>query len=914
MINTFKIKDTVEDLYVQDIKDDCIVFKTHLISIIQVSWANLFEKKEDEAITYMRSLFNAINELNFPIQLITQNRKKNFNNHINEIKKRIGENNYYLKFKKDKEWFEEYFKYELKSWRISEKEIEKKYEESPEYIERDMMNSYIERLNTNIENNNILEKVYYFVISTLDQPEDTRESSQEINIKDTIDSESEYEKQKEKLEKRIKHTLNILSDFTGMLVERKKTNELINIVFDYFNFPLSTKHHINEERTIYGEVPNMLIDTKWWNYKEEKNIFLSLWELVVNSLWDQMSWKDTGLENKNSNSVKQLIKPSYIDDSNMWYVQINDSYNFTIHIHKFGSEYLEDLVLWEILTLPYFFDISIQINQVHRWSTMLEIKKEKERIKANFEAKKEKKSRDFIAKIKDEHEREIAELNEFESNLENKRTGIFSVSTDITFRANSLDELKKIKETVKDKLSTKWIFFGQATGNHLSGFISTAPFLINLISWTRKLFAKEGRHLSQLYHYYPYCPDAIQLSNGLMLGIGKQWYWESEIRNLEFFDYFDRSRIINSIIAIIGNSWSGKTTFAHQLFRTQELLWYKHLILDYLGNYIRWAEDMPEKYEVIKIDPSSSHRINPCDVVIPSGDTIKTSEDYKWKSIEEIKEKIINNKISELSAYYEMFLEDEYNPKTIWLLDKKTKEVYVKKFKDIDITKIEFLRDVFLSDIVKELQKEKDPETKKLASEIATMLEPYSSWSSAWMFNSPTNVNIDHNKSFVFYLRWNKTSRYEELATLQSFSITQQIIRKRKNNILAIDELHKIFRMESKEIQNFFRSQIAMIRNLDGWVLWMTQLLQQIITNVAWKEFLELATTKLYLSGWFSSWDNENSLLKYEKSFSNASKNYLLSNNRPWYWILMIDGEQKQIKIDNHADMSLFERYKPPKE
>ncbi|MBT6779122.1 hypothetical protein HOA93_05135 [bacterium] len=36
-----------------------------------------------------------------------------------------------------------------------------------------------------------------------------------------------------------------------------------------------------------------------------------------------------------------------------------------------------------------------------------------------------------------------------------------------------------------------------------------------------------------------------------------------------------------------------------------------------------------------------------------------------------------------------------------------------------------------------------------------------------------------------------------------------------KNNILAIDELHEIMRIKSTEIQNFIRSQIATIRNLD---------------------------------------------------------------------------------------------------
>jgi len=82
------------------------------------------------------------------------------------------------------------------------------------------------------------------------------------------------------------------------------------------------------------------------------------------------------------------------------------------------------------------------------------------------------------------------------------------------------------------------------------------------------------------------------------------------------------------------------------------------------------------------------------------------------------------------------------------------------------------------------------------------------------MFNSKTNITLDE-KSVVFYLRENKSEKYRELAILQSFLLIKRIVYSSKNNILAIDELHEIFRIESKEIQNFFRSQIATIRNLD---------------------------------------------------------------------------------------------------
>ena len=399
----------------------------------------------------------------------------------------------------------------------------------------------------------------------------------------------------------------------------------------------------------------------------------------------------------------------------------------------------------------------------------------------------------------------------------------------------------------------------------------------------------------------------------MALWISRQWSWDDEVRNIEFFDYFDRTRILNSIMLIVWQSGSWKTTQAHQLFRNQELLGNRHLIIDFLWNYIKWAKDTPDKYRVIKIDATSSDKINPCDIIFPSNKYLSGSENYKGLELEEIKERIIDDKISELSAYFKMFLEDEYWPKTRWILDKATKNTYIEKLQNIDISEVKYYWDLMLSDIINTLLNEKDKDRKIISKDVASMLEPYATWSYSWMFNSKTNIKMD-NRSIVFYLRWNNSEKYKELAILQSFLMVKKIAYSSKNNILAIDELHEIMRIKSTEIQNFIRSQIATIRNLDWGVLWMTQFLDQILTTQAGIEFFKLATTKLYLAWWLSSSDDQNSVLNYEKSLSNSSKSYLLNNNRPGYWVLMLWQEQIHVKIDNHPDVSMYERYKPPKD
>jgi len=917
MLNPFKTNDTIEKLSFNDIKDNCIICDTHLVSILEVSWSNLYEKKEAEAISYMNWLAKVINELWYPIQLISQSRPKSFDSHIRALKNNLKKNDYNLKFKKDLEWFELYYDTDYKNWKITKDEIKEEYDKAPEYIERSMLKSYIERLNDMVENNNILENKYYFVISTLDQPIDISEKKEEKYTVMNFNKDEVFDSFKNKLEERTKHTLSVIRENSWMIVARKHTTDLKNIMFDYLNFPLSHRHKINDNITEYWKVPPLL-DNSIVNknsYHKEKAFILRQWESIINYLIWKLAQKEVWNVNpdSSSNNINQLLKPSSIDDSEMHYLQINDSYTYTIHINRFWDDYLEDLVLWPILTLPYYYDLSVHLISLNKEIALLEFKKKKQRIEQDFEERKKKKSLSVIEFEKDKAQEQLSKIWALESDLRNKYTWLYSTSIDITFRASTLEELETIKDKVKEKLSSKRIFFSEATWNHLSWLISTAPLLTNRIAWYGKIFEKNLETLQQITHYYPFCPDSITSDKWLALWISRQWSWDDEVRNIEFFDYFDRTRILNSIMLIVWQSGSWKTTQAHQLFRNQELLGNRHLIIDFLWNYIKWAKDTPDKYRVIKIDATSSDKINPCDIIFPSNKYLSGSENYKGLELEEIKERIIDDKISELSAYFKMFLEDEYWPKTRWILDKATKNTYIEKLQNIDISEVKYYWDLMLSDIINTLLNEKDKDRKIISKDVASMLEPYATWSYSWMFNSKTNIKMD-NRSIVFYLRWNNSEKYKELAILQSFLMVKKIAYSSKNNILAIDELHEIMRIKSTEIQNFIRSQIATIRNLDWGVLWMTQFLDQILTTQAGIEFFKLATTKLYLAWWLSSSDDQNSVLNYEKSLSNSSKSYLLNNNRPGYWVLMLWQEQIHVKIDNHPDVSMYERYKPPKD
>gem|GEM_PF-6677495 len=75
-----------------------------------------------------------------------------------------------------------------------------------------MLDSYAERLDTAVKNNNILEKHYYFVISTLDAPSDITEKSEQEYPKMNFEDENTFSKYRDILEERCGKAQQLLKE------------------------------------------------------------------------------------------------------------------------------------------------------------------------------------------------------------------------------------------------------------------------------------------------------------------------------------------------------------------------------------------------------------------------------------------------------------------------------------------------------------------------------------------------------------------------------------------------------------------------------------------------------------------------------------------------------------------------------
>jgi hypothetical protein len=118
---------------------------------------------------------------------------------------------YRLKFQKDKERFDMNYENDLKKKKITKEEIQKKFEEHPEYMNISMIDSYVKRVNTAVEQNDIKEKRHYVVISTLDISEDSVEEdkTQTYASKDYTNTDL-FQQDKIKLDDRVDKTLGAI--------------------------------------------------------------------------------------------------------------------------------------------------------------------------------------------------------------------------------------------------------------------------------------------------------------------------------------------------------------------------------------------------------------------------------------------------------------------------------------------------------------------------------------------------------------------------------------------------------------------------------------------------------------------------------------------------------------------------------
>lgn len=247
--------------------------------------------------------------------------------------------------------------------------------------------------------------------------------------------------------------------------------------------------------------------------------------------------------------------------------------------------------------------------------------------------------------------------------------------------------------------------------------------------------------------------------------------------------------------------------------------------MDLLGNYWRWAKDTPDLYNVIRIDPTSPDAINPCDITVPSRKVARRVYENDQVTDELIRKNCVASKVGEMMQYYNLFLKQEMNSGFRGILDEITTAMYSERIEEVPIHEEESttIDDIMLQDIVIRLSRgiKDDPDKSRKAKDLSDIISPYATGSYSGMFNRKTSVRMDHRNT-VFLLKHN-TGDYLTMAIILAFMFFQKVAYSSRGNLLVIDELARIIDKKegamafiSDSIDQFFKTQIAVIRNLEG--------------------------------------------------------------------------------------------------
>jgi len=130
----------------------------------------------------------------------------------------------------------------------------------------------------------------------------------------------------------------------------------------------------------------------WYtNYPKEKANTSKKNKSIIQTASDSLSKSISLIRPSNKKSpFLNVIKPYYVDNSKFDYCKINNEYCFTTYINNFNTTIFEGLTLWPILSLPYDFDLKINVLPIDRKAALSEISKNEAKVKARSKSELEK--------------------------------------------------------------------------------------------------------------------------------------------------------------------------------------------------------------------------------------------------------------------------------------------------------------------------------------------------------------------------------------------------------------------------------------------------------------------------------------------------------------------------------------------
>lgn len=384
-------------------------------------------------------------------------------------------------------------------------------------------------------------------------------------------------------------------------------------------------------------------------------------------------------------------------------------------------------------------------------------------------------------------------------------------------------------------------------------FTSTQPLCLDKIEITRNMST------SPLSSSFPFSSSDLSTDKWIM-------YWIN--RHNDSLIIFDRFSLPNANSVVLSTSWSWKSYSVKLEILRMMMFNTDIIVIDPENEYKELCETVWWTY--ISISLNSMEKINPFDLP----EWISDNPEHPWD--------LLRSAIIDLSWLLSLMLWNMTAEE--WaLLDKALIDTYALKGITFETEKPWDMQPPLMSDLHKVLL------WINWANSMAKRLEKYVNGSYAWVFNHPTNIDLN-SWMVVFNIR----DLEEELRPITMHMLLnyvwKKIRSKLKKRILVVDEAWKIMQYEASA--KFLYWFVKRARKYYLWVTTITQDVEDFMNSPYWKPIVTNSSIQLLLKQAPSSTDI------LQKTFNLTEwEKYLLLNSWIWQWIFFAWNKHAAIQI-----------------
>ena len=535
-------------------------------------------------------------------------------------------------------------------------------------------------------------------------------------------------------------------------------------------------------------------------------------------------------------TIKDKISPSYINNTNPKYLEIDNTYYSGIMVVDFYREYT-DLILKPILQTSMNMIVSMFYEKQDTYQTIKDLTYHIGNVGADMKEGNE--NREDIEIVAFTYQ----DAKYIRKQMQVNNEDMYFLYIYLMTYAESQKELEYYLSKLEGILQSYGLKTRRANFRQEACFIATTP-----LATQEELMKKATRRnvlTSGMVATYPFVCTSVYDENGIF--IGTNIYNHSII----LVDRYNKDKYKNANMCIFGTSGAGKSFYVKLLIMRYRLLGLEQYVIDPEREYHQICENL--KGLTIKIGPSSNTYINIMEIREESNEDVKGYLANKISRLIAFFNLIFGEMNEEQKAVLEENLIECYKQKGITFQDESLYEEDKKKFKKSE--KMPILEDFY------KLLDESNEITKYFKIKLIPFVK-----GSLHYFNHHTNVILE-NKLIVADIY----ELGEENLKYGMYIFTELFWDKIKKNrdvkkAIYLDEIWRLIGVTSnKDVASFIYKIFKTIRKYGGSSVAITQDVfdlfslengtygRSILNNSSIKTFFSLEEENIHILGKYSN-------------------------------------------------------------